>query len=73
MAKRKKKVHLLLRKLGTTEHSRFVDFILPAKKTMDLEFSERVKLLSELFGPNTSLFHIDGNVSLYLRMTSKII
>ena len=24
---------------------------------MDLEFSETVKLLSELFGPNTSLFH----------------
>ena len=27
------------------------------KKTMDLEFSETVKLLSELFRPNTSLFH----------------
>ena len=50
-----KKVCLLLRKLGTTEQSRFVDFILP-QKTMDMEFSERVKLLSELFGPNTSLF-----------------
>ena len=25
---------------------------------MDLEFSETVKLLSELFGPNTSLFHV---------------
>ena len=24
---------------------------------MDLEFSDTVKLLSELFGPNTSLFH----------------
>ena len=24
---------------------------------MNLEFSETVKLLSELFGPNTSLFH----------------
>ena len=24
---------------------------------MDLEFSETVKLLSELFGPNTTLFH----------------
>ena len=32
-------------------------FILQKKKTMDLEFSETVKLLSELFGPNTSLFH----------------
>ena len=52
-----KMVRLLLRKLGTAEHSRFVDFILPAKKTMDQEFSETVKLSSELFGPNTSLFH----------------
>ena len=52
----KKKVRLLLRKLGTTEHNRFVDFILP-KKTTDLDFSEIIKLLSELFGPNTTLFH----------------
>ena len=51
-----KKVRLLDRELSTTKHSRFVDFILP-KKTMDLEFSETVKILSELFGPNTSLFH----------------
>ena len=28
----------------------------PPKKSMDLEFSEKVKLLSELFGPNISLF-----------------
>ena len=27
------------------------------KQIMDLEFSEIVELLSELFGPNTSLFH----------------
>ena len=52
----KKKVRLLLRKLGTTEHNRFVDFILP-KKTTDLDFSETIKLLSELFGPNITLFH----------------
>ena len=52
----KKKVRQLLRKLGTTEHNRFVDFILP-KKTIDLDFSETFKLLSELFGPNTTLFH----------------
>ena len=52
-----KKVRLLSRKLGTTEHSRFVDFILPKKQTVDLEFSETIKLLSELFKPNTSLFH----------------
>ena len=34
----KKKVRLLLRKLGTTEQSRFLDFILPTK--IDLEFSD---------------------------------
>ena len=34
----------------------FVDFILH-KKTTDLDFSETIKLLSELFGPNTTLFH----------------
>ena len=50
-----KKVRLLLRKLGTTEHNRFVDFILP-KKTTDLDFSETIKHLSELFGPNTTFF-----------------
>ena len=53
---KKKMVRLLLRKLGTTEHNRFVDFILP-KKTTYLDFSETIKLLSELFGPNTTLFH----------------
>ena len=52
----KKKVRLLLRKLGTTEYNRFVDFIL-SKKTTDLDFSETIKLLSKLFGPNTTLFH----------------
>ena len=31
--------------------------ILSSQKAMDLEFSETVKLLSELFGMNTSLFH----------------
>ena len=51
-----KKVRLLLRKLGTTEHNRFVDFILP-KKTTDLDFSETIKLLSELYEPDTTVFH----------------
>ena len=54
--KKKKKVRLLLRKLGTTEHNRFIAFILP-KKTTDLDFSETIKLLSELFEPNTTLFY----------------
>ena len=52
----KKRVNLLLRKLGKTEHNRFVDFILP-KKTTDFDFSETIKVLSEQFGPNTTLLH----------------
>ena len=51
-----KKVRLLLRKLGTTEYSKFVDYILP-KKTSESEFSKAIKLLSELFSPNMTLFH----------------
>ena len=51
-----KKRCLLLRRLGTTEYYKFVDFILP-KKTTDVDFSETIKLLSELFGPNTTLSH----------------
>ena len=49
----KKKVLLLLRRLGTTEDNRFVDFILP-KKITDFDFSEIIKLLSELFVPEHS-------------------
>ena len=52
----KNKIRLLLRKLETTEYNWFVDFILP-KKTKELDFSETIKLLSKLFGPNTTLFH----------------
>lgn len=51
-----KKLRLLLRKLGTTEHSKFVDYILP-RKTSDLTFVEAVNLLTELFSPKTLLFH----------------
>ena len=50
-----KKVCLLFRELGITEYSKFVDYILP-KKTSELEFSEAVKLPSELFSPNMTLF-----------------
>ena len=56
-----KKVQLLLRKLGTVEHNKFVDYISPPKKknkqTCELGFLETVKLLSELFSSKTSLFH----------------
>lgn len=51
-----KKVRLLLRKLGASEHSKFLDYILP-RKTNELSFDEAVKLLMELYCPKTSLFH----------------
>lgn len=51
-----RKVRLLLRKLGTCEYTNFVDYILP-RKTNELTFKEAIKLLTELFSPNTSLFH----------------
>ena len=50
-----KKVLLLLRKLGTVEHNKFVDYILP-NKTWELGFLETVKLQSELFSSKMSLF-----------------
>ena len=52
----KKKVRLLLSKLGAAEHDKFVDYILP-QKTCELTFTETVKLLKERFSPKTSLFH----------------
>ena len=51
-----KKVRLLLQKLGTTEHNKFMNYILPCK-TSELTFTEAVKLRTELFSPKTSLFH----------------
>ena len=51
-----KKIQLLLRKLGTVEHNKFIDYIL-SKKTCELGFLETVKLLSELFSSKTPLFH----------------
>ena len=50
-----KKVHLLLRKLGTKDHTKFFNYILP-RKTNELTFTETVKLLIEFFRPKTSLF-----------------
>ena len=51
-----KNVRLLLRKLGTVEHNKFVDYILP-KKNYEFVFLETVKLHSELFSSKMSLFH----------------
>ena len=50
-----KKVHLL-RKLGTTERIKFINYILSLKASK-LTFAEAVKLLVELFSPKKSLFH----------------
>ena len=51
-----KKVHLLLRKLGTSEHTKFINYILP-RKASELTFAEAVELLMKLFSPKTSLIH----------------
>ena len=51
-----KKSRLLLRKLGQAEHEKFVDYILP-KKSNELTFDETIKLLTELYGTKSSLFH----------------
>ena len=50
------KVRRLLRKLGTIEYTKFINYIL-SRKASELTFSEAVKLLMELFSPKTSLFH----------------
>ena len=53
-----KKVRLLLGKLRTVEHNKFIDYIYSKiNKTCELGFLETVKLLSELFSSKTSLFH----------------
>ena len=51
-----KKVRLLLRKLGTTELTKFINYTLP-RKANELTFAETVELLMELFSPKTCLFH----------------
>ncbi|VDP91408.1 unnamed protein product [Echinostoma caproni] len=54
------KVCLLVRKLRITEHSRFVDHILP-KLSRDLKFDEALAQSSEIFGESASLFRIQYN------------
>ena len=56
MIKKKKKVCLLLKKLGTTDTVCWL-ILSPTKKKNGSGFLRDVKLLSELFGLNTSLFH----------------
>ena len=50
------KVRLLLRKLGTTEHTKYTNFILP-KNARDCSFDETVQCLSKIFGEQSSLFN----------------
>lgn len=51
------RVRFLLRKLGTAEHAKYVNFILP-KNPRDLNFDETVSTLKQIFGEQTSLFNI---------------
>lgn len=51
------KVRTLLHKLGTTEHDKYVNFILP-KVARDFTFDETIKTLTQMFGETTSLFNI---------------
>ncbi|XP_055632607.1 uncharacterized protein K02A2.6-like [Toxorhynchites rutilus septentrionalis] len=50
------KVRLLLRKLDTSSHSRYVNYILP-KLPKDVTFADTIKTLSKVFGRQTSVFH----------------
>ena len=51
------KVRLLLRRLGTLEYNKYVNFILP-QNPRDLSFNETVQTLSKIFGEQSSLFSI---------------
>lgn len=54
------KARLLVRKLGTAEHKRFTNFILP-QQPKDLNFEQTVSQLSEIFSEQLSLFNIRYN------------
>ena len=51
-----KNIPLRLSKLGTTKHTKFVNYILP-QKAWELTFTKAVQILIELFSSKTSLFH----------------
>lgn len=51
------RIRLLLRKLDTTAHTRYVNLILP-KKPCDFTFDETVKKLTEIFGKSDSIFNL---------------
>ena len=62
-----KKIRLLLSKLWTTEHTKFVNYILP-RKTCELTFTEAGELLMELIYLKTFLFL---KIWKYLNLTRK--
>lgn len=51
------KVRLLLRKINTVSHNKYINFILP-KKPSDFNFDDTVNKLTQLFGLHSSLFNI---------------
>lgn len=53
----KAKVRLLIRKLDTQSHSKYVDFILPSVPS-DFSFAETVSKLTKIFGRHDSLFNL---------------
>ncbi|XP_052566467.1 uncharacterized protein K02A2.6-like [Culex pipiens pallens] len=54
--KEEAKVRLLLRKLDTTAHSRYCNYILP-KLPSAVKFDDTVATLRKIFGSHTSIFH----------------
>lgn len=54
------KVRLLLRKMDSISHSKYINFILP-KKANENTFDETVKILTRMFGEPESLFSIRYN------------
>lgn len=54
------KARLLIRKLDTVAHTRYVNYILPALPR-DVSFDETKKFLDKIFGRQTSLFNLRYN------------
>ncbi|CAH8540722.1 unnamed protein product, partial [Schistosoma mattheei] len=50
------KVRLLLRRLGTQEYNKYVNFILP-QNPRDVSFKDTVQILSDIFDEQSSLFN----------------
>ena len=50
-------VRIPLRNLGTVEHERYSNFILP-KNPRDFSFDEAIEILSQIFAEQSSLFNI---------------